>query len=111
MPVEKFRSVIGHRSISDLIGPSRLAASGTTHAKETCWRGHLFPVLSGTLHRLACCLPRRGLMDRKRSASEVAIIEHVQQKLGEAIRSQYELAQPLPDGLYRLVMELDRRSS
>jgi hypothetical protein len=50
-------------------------------------------------------------MDRKRSASEDAIIEHVQKKLGEAIRSQYELAQPLPDGLYQLVMELDRRST
>jgi hypothetical protein len=51
-------------------------------------------------------------MDRKRSASEDAIIQHVQKKLSEAIRSQYELAQPLlPDGLYRLVMELDRRSS
>jgi hypothetical protein len=49
-------------------------------------------------------------MDRKRSASEDAIIEHVQKKLAEAIRSQYDLAQPLPDGLYQLVMELDRRS-
>ena len=49
-------------------------------------------------------------MDRKRSASEDAIIEHVQRKLGDAIRSQYDLAQPLPDGLYQLVMELDRRS-
>jgi hypothetical protein len=49
-------------------------------------------------------------MDRKRSASDNAILEHVQKKLGEAIRSQYELAQPLPDGLYQLVMELDRRS-
>jgi hypothetical protein len=49
-------------------------------------------------------------MDRKRSASEDAIIEHVQKKLGEAFRSQYDLAQPLPDGLYQLVMELDRRS-
>jgi hypothetical protein len=49
-------------------------------------------------------------MDRKRSDSEDAIIEHVQRKLGDAIRSQYDLAQPLPDGLYQLVMELDRRS-
>ncbi len=47
-------------------------------------------------------------MDRKRSTSEDAI-EHVEE-LGEAIRSQYDLAQPLPDGLYQLVMELDRRS-
>jgi hypothetical protein len=49
-------------------------------------------------------------MDRKRSVSEDAIIEHVQKKLGEAIRFQYDLARPLPDGLYRLIMELDRRS-
>ena len=49
-------------------------------------------------------------MDRKRSDSEDAIIEHVQRKLGDAIRSQYDLAQPLLDGLYQLVMELDRRS-
>ena len=49
-------------------------------------------------------------MDRKRTASEDAIIEHVQKKLGEAIRSQYDLGQPLPDGLYQLIMELDRRS-
>jgi hypothetical protein len=50
------------------------------------------------------------LMDRKRSASEEAVIEHVQKKLGEAFRSQYELARPLPDGLYQLVIELEQRS-
>jgi hypothetical protein len=49
-------------------------------------------------------------MDRRRTASDDAIIEHVRKKLGEAIRSQYDLAQPLPDGLYQLIMELDRRS-
>ena len=49
-------------------------------------------------------------MDRERNAGDNAIIEHVQKKLGEAIRSQYDLARPLPDGLYQLVMELDRRS-
>jgi hypothetical protein len=50
-------------------------------------------------------------MDRNRGAPDDAIIEHVRKKLGEAIRSQYDLARPLPDGLYQLVMELDRRSA
>jgi hypothetical protein len=34
----------------------------------------------------------------------------MQAKLGEAIRSQYELARPLPDRLYMLVKELERRA-
>jgi hypothetical protein len=33
----------------------------------------------------------------------------VRRKLGEAIRSRYELAGPLPDRLYGLVQEVERR--
>jgi hypothetical protein len=46
-------------------------------------------------------------MDRKRSASEEAVLKLTQKKLGEAIRSQYDLARPLPEKLYALVMQLD----
>jgi hypothetical protein len=35
----------------------------------------------------------------------------VQVKLGEALRSQYELARPLSDQLYALVKELERRET
>jgi hypothetical protein len=35
----------------------------------------------------------------------------VQVKLGEALRSQYELAQPLSDQLYALLKELERRAA
>ena len=48
-------------------------------------------------------------MERTRSAAEEAVLRTVRAKLGEAIRSQYELAQPLPDRLYALVAELRRR--
>jgi hypothetical protein len=41
---------------------------------------------------------------------EARIHGAIQAKIGETLRSQYELAQPLPDGLYQLVMELDRRT-
>ena len=49
-------------------------------------------------------------MERRRSAAEEAVFRAVRGKLGEAIRSQYELSQPLPDRLYVLVTELHRRS-
>ena len=53
-------------------------------------------------------------MDRTRSAPEEGAYPdakhpHVRNKLGEAIKSQYELAGPLPDRLYRLVKEFERR--
>jgi hypothetical protein len=53
-------------------------------------------------------------MDRTHSAPEEGAYPnakhpHVRNKLGEAIRSQYELAGPLPDRLYRLVKEFERR--
>jgi hypothetical protein len=46
----------------------------------------------------------------KCNAAEARIHGAIQAKIGETLRSQYELAQPLPDGLYQLVMELDRRT-
>jgi hypothetical protein len=48
-------------------------------------------------------------MDRKRSASEKAIDPTTQMKVGEAIRSQYDLGRPLPDKLDALVTRLDDR--
>jgi hypothetical protein len=48
-------------------------------------------------------------VERTRSAAEEAVFRTVRAKLGEAIRSQYELAQPLPDRLDALVAELRRR--
>jgi hypothetical protein len=51
--------------------------------------------------------------NRKRSSSEEAV-EQTAQKLGEAIRSQYDLARPLPDTLNTLVARLhgrDRQTS
>jgi hypothetical protein len=48
-------------------------------------------------------------VERTRSAAEEAVFRTVRAKLGEAIRSQYELAQPLPDRLFALVSELRRR--
>jgi hypothetical protein len=47
-------------------------------------------------------------MDRKRSASEKAV-DQTAQILGEAIRSQYDLARPLPDTLNTLVARLHGR--
>ena len=49
-------------------------------------------------------------MERRRIASDDAAYDAVQAKLGEAIRSQFELARPLPDRLYMLVKELERRA-
>jgi hypothetical protein len=52
-------------------------------------------------------------MDRKRSASEKAV-DQTAQNLGEAIRSQYDLARPLPDTLNASVARLrglDRRTN
>jgi hypothetical protein len=48
-------------------------------------------------------------VERTRCAAEEAVFRTVRAKLGEAIRSQYELAQPLPDRLYDLMAELRRR--
>ena len=53
-------------------------------------------------------------MDRTHSAPEEGAYPnakhpHVRNKLGQAIRSQYELAGPLPDRLYLLVKEFERR--
>jgi hypothetical protein len=47
-------------------------------------------------------------MDRKRSASEEAV-DQTAQKLGEAIRSQYDLARPLPHTLNTLMARLNGR--
>jgi hypothetical protein len=46
-------------------------------------------------------------MDRKRSASEETIDLDAQRNLGESIRSQYDLARPLPGKLDALIMRLD----
>jgi hypothetical protein len=43
----------------------------------------------------------------RRTAEEA--IRAAQRKLGEALRSQYELSLPLPEQLYELVAELRRR--
>jgi hypothetical protein len=73
--------------------------------------------VSGTLHGGGMLIPKgRHAMDRTRSAPRAdvypyAVSPHVRNKLGEAIRSQYELAGPLPDRLYRLVKELEQRSA
>jgi hypothetical protein len=48
-------------------------------------------------------------MDRKRSASEETIDLDAQRNLGESIRSQYDMARPLPDKLDALMMRLDDR--
>jgi hypothetical protein len=50
-------------------------------------------------------------MERKRSLFEEQTHRAIQAKLGEAIRSLYELARPLPDRLYALVRELEQRGS
>ena len=52
-------------------------------------------------------------MDSKGKASQEAtnFDTQVRGKLGEVIRSQYELAGPLPDRLYRLLQEAERRVS
>jgi hypothetical protein len=49
-------------------------------------------------------------MDRTGKASHEAtnFDAQVRRKLGEAIRSQYELAGPLPDNLYGLVQQAER---
>jgi hypothetical protein len=50
-------------------------------------------------------------MEHKRSIAEERIRRAIQAKLGEAIRSLHELAWPLPDRLYTLVKELERRGA
>jgi hypothetical protein len=50
-------------------------------------------------------------MEHERSAAEERIRRAIQAKLGEAIRSLYELARPLPDRLYALVKELERHGA
>jgi hypothetical protein len=49
-------------------------------------------------------------MDRERSVSVETIDLDAQRNLGESIRSQYDLARPLPDKLDALIMRLDDRS-
>jgi hypothetical protein len=49
------------------------------------------------------------LMDRKRSASKETIDPTAQMKLGEGIRSRYNLTQPLPDKLDALMTRLGDR--
>ena len=49
-------------------------------------------------------------MERRRIASDDAAYDAMRAKLGEAIRCQYDLARPLPDRLYLLVRELERRA-
>jgi hypothetical protein len=48
-------------------------------------------------------------MNRKRSASKETIEPTAQMKLGEGIRSQYNLKQPLPDKFDALMTRLDDR--
>ena len=50
-------------------------------------------------------------MEHKCSTAEERIRRAVQAKLGEAIRSSYELARPLPDRLYALAKELERATA
>jgi hypothetical protein len=50
-------------------------------------------------------------MEHKRSTAEERIRRAIQAKLGEAVRSLYELAWPLPDRLYALVKELEQRGA
>jgi hypothetical protein len=50
-------------------------------------------------------------MKHKRSRAEDAANRAIQAKLGEAFRSLYDLARPLPDRLYVLGKELEQRGS
>jgi hypothetical protein len=46
-------------------------------------------------------------MDRERSVSKVMIDPTAQMRLGERIRSHYDLTRPLPDKLHALMTRLD----
>jgi hypothetical protein len=48
-------------------------------------------------------------MEPSRAYYDDAAYRAIRAKLGEAIRSQYELARPLPERLFSLLKELERR--
>jgi hypothetical protein len=48
-------------------------------------------------------------MEPSRAYYDDAAYRAIRAKLGEAIRSQYELARPLPERLFLLLKELERR--
>jgi hypothetical protein len=50
------------------------------------------------------------ILERTRSALEATAFRAVRAKLGEGIRSRYDLAQPLPERLHQLVKELRGRA-
>jgi hypothetical protein len=50
-------------------------------------------------------------MEYKGSAADEAARRAIHKKIGEAIRSQYELAQPLSRRLYELLMELRQQEA
>ena len=47
-------------------------------------------------------------MELRRAYYDDAAYRAIRAKLGEAIRSQYELARPLPERLFLLLKELER---
>jgi hypothetical protein len=107
----------GHRYNARFESPQALNAPLAVRCADTVRQSELRPdwkkspmaTQSGN-HEQRTVLPSVGnvTMDRERSASEEAV-DQTAQKLGEAIRSQYDLARPLPDTLNTLVARLDGR--